>query len=58
MVYSSLTFLTSSQVLDEIHTIIKNNIQTRFERVDNHAVELRRRILTQTKADMNILLDE
>lgn len=48
----------SSQVLDEIHTIIKNNVQTRFERLDGHAVELRRLILAQTKADMTTLLDE
>ena len=45
-------------MLDEIHVIIKNNIQTRFERLDGHAVELRRQILAQTKADMNGLLDE
>jgi len=48
----------SSQVLDEIHAIIKNNVQTRFERLDSHAVELRRLILAQTKADMAALLDE
>jgi len=45
-------------VLDEIHTIIKNNVQTRFERLDGQAVELRRLILAQTKADMTTLLDE
>ena len=48
----------SSQVLDEIHAIIKNNVQTRFERLDSHAVELRRLILAQTRADMTTLLDE
>jgi hypothetical protein len=48
----------SSQVLDEIHAIIKNNVQVRFERLDSHAVELRRLILAQTKADMAALLDE
>ena len=48
----------SSQVLDEIHAIIKNNVQTRFERLDRHAVELRRLILAQTKAEMTALLDE
>ena len=45
-------------MLDEIHVIIKNNIQARFERFDGHVVELRRQILVQTKADMNALLDE
>ena len=48
----------SSQVLDEIHAIIKNNVQNRFEKLDSHAVELRRLILAQTKADMTTLLDE
>jgi hypothetical protein len=48
----------SSQVLDEIHDVIKNNIQTRFERLDNNVVELRRHILRQTQADLTALLDE
>jgi hypothetical protein len=48
----------SSQVLDEINDIMKNNIQTRFERLDGRAVELRKLILAQTKADMTALLDE
>jgi len=47
-----------SQVLDEIHSIIKGNIQTRFERFDSRAVELRRQIVAQTQADMTALLDE
>lgn len=59
MVYDYSKFYnTSPQVLDEIHIIIKNNIQARFERFDDHVVELRRHILAQTKADMNALLDE
>jgi hypothetical protein len=48
----------SSQVLDEIHDVIKNNIQTRFERLDNNVVELRRHILRQSQADLTALLDE
>lgn len=48
----------SSQVLDEIHNIIKNNIQTRFERLNSNVVELRRQILRQTQADLTALLDE
>jgi hypothetical protein len=48
----------SSQVLDEIHNIIKNNIQTRFERLNSNVVELRRQILGQTQADLTALLDE
>jgi hypothetical protein len=48
----------SSQVLDEIHDIIKNNIQSRFERLNSNAVELRRHILRQTQADVTALLDE
>jgi hypothetical protein len=48
----------SSQVLDEIHDIIKNNIQTRFERLNSNVVELRRHILGQTQADLTALLDE
>jgi hypothetical protein len=51
-------FDASSQVLDEIHAVIKSNIQTRFERVNGHVVELRRQILAQTQADMTALLDE
>jgi hypothetical protein len=49
---------SSFQVLDEIHAIIKSNIQTRFERLDNNVVELRRQILAQTQADLTALLDE
>jgi hypothetical protein len=45
-------------VLDEIHDIIKSNIQARFEPFDSHAVELRRQILAQTRADMTALLEE
>lgn len=45
-------------MLDEIHIIVKNNIQARFERFDGHVVELRRQILAQTKADMNALFGE
>jgi hypothetical protein len=56
--YTLTIYNISSQVLDEIHIIIKNNIQARFEKFDGHAVELRRQILAQTKADMNALLDE
>jgi len=48
----------SSQVLDEIHDIIKNNIQSRFERLNSNVVELRRHILVQTQADLTALLDE
>jgi hypothetical protein len=48
----------SSQVLDEIHDIIKNNIQTRFERLNSNVVELRRHIFRQTQADLTALLDE
>lgn len=48
----------SSQVLDEIHDTIKNNIQTRFERLNSNVVELRRQILEQTQADLTALLDE
>ena len=48
----------SSQVLDEIHDIIKNNIQTRFERLNSNVVELRRHIIRQTQADLTALLDE
>jgi hypothetical protein len=47
-----------SQVLDEIHAVIKSNIRTRFERFNIHVVELRRQILTQAQADMTVLLDE
>jgi len=49
---------SSFQVLDEIHAIIKSNIQTRFERLNNNVVELRRQILAQTQADLTALLDE
>jgi hypothetical protein len=45
-------------VLDEIHDIIKDNIQARFERLDSNVVELRRHILRQTQADLTVLLDE
>jgi hypothetical protein len=38
----------SSQVPDEIHDIIKNNIQARFERLNSNVVELRRHILRPT----------
>lgn len=48
----------SSQVLDEIHNIIKNNIRTRFESLNSNVVELRRQILGQTQADLTVLLDE
>ena len=48
----------SFQVLDEIHDIIKNNIQTRFERLNGNVVELRRHILVQTQIDLTALLDE
>ena len=48
----------SSQVLDEIHDIIKNNVQTRFERLNSNVVELRKHILRQTQADLTALLDE
>jgi hypothetical protein len=47
-----------TQVLDEIHDIIKKNVHTRFERLTNEAVELRGQILAQAQADMNELLDE
>jgi hypothetical protein len=52
------TYHASSQVLDEIHDTIKNNIQTRFERLNSNVVELRRQILGQTQADLTALLDE
>ncbi|KAH9999002.1 hypothetical protein BJV77DRAFT_652593 [Russula vinacea] len=45
-------------VLDEIHAVIKSNIQTRFESFNGHVVELRRQILAQTQADLTALLDE
>jgi hypothetical protein len=48
----------SSQVLDEIHAVIKSNIHTRFERLNGHVVELHRQIIAQTQADMTTLLDE
>ena len=48
----------SFQLLDEIHDIIKNNIQTRFESLNSNVVELRRHILRQTQADLTALLDE
>jgi hypothetical protein len=48
----------SSQVLDEIHDIIKNNIHTRFERLNSNVIELRRHILEQTQADLTAFLDE
>jgi hypothetical protein len=51
-------FDASSQVLDEIHAVIKSNIQTRFESFNGHVVELRRQILAQTQADLTALLDE
>ncbi|KAI9510405.1 hypothetical protein F5148DRAFT_594968 [Russula earlei] len=44
--------------LDQIHGVMKSNIQIRFERIDRRAVELRRRILAQTQTDLTSLLDE
>ena len=57
-VSSYRTYHVSFQVLDEIHDIIKNNIQTRFERLNSNVVELRRHILAQTQVDLTALLDE
>jgi hypothetical protein len=51
-------FDASSQVLDEIHAVIKSNIHTRFKSFNSHVVELRRQILAQTQADLTALLDE
>jgi hypothetical protein len=48
----------SSQALDEIHDIIKNNIQTRFESLSSNIVDLSGYILRQTQADLTGLLDE
>jgi hypothetical protein len=45
-------------VLDEIHAIIKGNVQARFERLNSHTVKLRKQILAQTQADLTALLDK
>ncbi|KAI0290508.1 hypothetical protein BC826DRAFT_1187324 [Russula brevipes] len=45
-------------VLDEIHAIIKGNVQARFERLNGHTVKLRELILAQTRADLTALLDK
>ncbi|KAH9056656.1 hypothetical protein EDB87DRAFT_1201092 [Lactarius vividus] len=45
-------------LLDEIHAIVKSNVQSRFNSVTNDIAKLRRQILAQTQADMSALLDE
>lgn len=45
-------------ILDEIHAIVKSNVQSRFESVTSDVAKLRKQILAQTQADMSALLDE
>ncbi|KAF8267847.1 hypothetical protein EI94DRAFT_1801158 [Lactarius quietus] len=45
-------------ILDQIHAIVKSNIQARFESVTSDVAKLRRQILAQTQTDMTALLDE
>ncbi|KAI9446825.1 hypothetical protein H4582DRAFT_611812 [Lactarius indigo] len=45
-------------LLDEIHAIVKSNVQSRFDSVTSDVAKLRKQIIAQTQADMSALLDE